>query len=305
MPELPEVETTKTSLMPLIGKTVKQLQLRHTKLRYPIAADLDGLVGYTLIDIKRRAKYLLLDFYHQTDNLHKTLLIHLGMSGSLQQYIDEPPRKHDHLLICFGDADDDQHDIWLHYHDPRRFGMILWLQNDSHLDTPDTHERFLAHLGLEPLDAAFDGDYLTRHIHNSPTAKTVNKAIKALIMDQSVVVGVGNIYAAESLFLSNIHPLTPACQLSPEQLARLAGNIKQVLSKAIEQGGSSLKDFRTGTGKTGYFQQTLSVYGRAGQPCFVCGTVLENVKITSRASVYCPHCQPYCCSTITARNLSK
>ncbi|WFF38538.1 bifunctional DNA-formamidopyrimidine glycosylase/DNA-(apurinic or apyrimidinic site) lyase [Moraxella nasibovis] len=285
MPELPEVETTKASLDPLLGQAVSGVQIHHHKLRYPIPDDLGSLVGFVLQSVERRAKYLLLHFYHQPDNRRKVLLIHLGMSGSLQQHTHHELRKHDHLVLEFGD-------VWLHYHDPRRFGMILWVENDDYIDTPDTHERFLTHLGPEPLSDAFDDGYLHRVIFKNFKNKAIAKPIKSLIMEQSVVVGVGNIYAAESLFLSRIHPATPANHLDANQLATLTQHIKAILARAIKQGGSTLRDFTVGSGKTGYFQQTLLVYGRDGQPCTECGTVLENQKIAGRASVYCPHCQP-------------
>lgn len=290
MPELPEVETTKTSLKSLLNKTVKSVQINFPRLRYPIPKDLDTLVGMQLVAVRRRAKYLLLDF---ADAEHrKTLLIHLGMSGSLQQHIDMPPRKHDHMLMAFGDdGHDDDTEIMLHYHDPRRFGMILWVENDDYIDTPDTAERFLDKLGPEPLDDAFNIDYLRATIFPN-NKKPLAKPIKTVIMDQSVVVGVGNIYAAESLFLSCIHPLTPAYQVKDDKLEDLVQHIKAVLNRAILKGGSSLRDFTFGNEKTGYFQQTLLVYGRAGEPCRVCGSLLENTKIGGRASVYCPNCQP-------------
>lgn len=287
MPELPEVETTKTSLEPLLNKVVRSVKIRHPKLRYDIPSDLSSLAGFRLACVRRRAKYLLLDFVHDQDNSHKTLLVHLGMSGSLQQHHDLEPRKHDHVLFEFDG-------MTLHYHDPRRFGMILWTANDDYIDTPDTHERFLAHLGPEPLDDAFNADYLYRLIHRNGDIKKkpLAKPIKSVIMDQAVVVGVGNIYAAESLFLSGIHPAKPACQLDQIAIETLVTHIKNILANAIKQGGSSLKDFTVGDGKTGYFQQTLLAYGRDNEPCTVCGTLLENQKIAGRASVYCPHCQP-------------
>ena len=292
MPELPEVETTKLSLEPLIGQTVTCVQVRHPRLRYDVAKDLDSLVGFVLTKLQRRAKYLLLDFYHAHDSRQKTLLIHLGMSGSLQQHINEPPRKHDHVLIDF--ADSHGKIITLHYHDPRRFGMILWVVNDDYIDQPNTYARFLAHLGPEPLSDDFDANYLIRYIMRPKShQKPLNKPIKSLIMDQSVVVGVGNIYAAESLFLSGIHPLTPAYLVHEDKLVRLTHHIKQILARAITQGGSTLRDFTVGSGKTGYFQQTLLVYGRQGESCATCGSLLENIKISGRASVYCPNCQPY------------
>lgn len=292
MPELPEVETTKASLEPLLNQTVSKVSIRYPTLRYAIPADLDTLVGFRLVAVRRRAKYLLLDFYHTIDHRHKTVLIHLGMSGSLQQHRDLDARKHDHLLIDF--IDDDGVTTTLHYHDPRRFGMILWTHNDDYIGTIDTAERFLSHLGPEPLDDAFDVDYLRRIIHRTDNLrqKAIAKPIKSVIMDQAVVVGVGNIYAAESLFLSHIHPLTPAYQIDDDKLETLVANIKHILAQAIIQGGSSLKDFTVGSGKTGYFQQTLLVYGRDGESCYHCGSLLENTKIGGRASVYCPSCQP-------------
>lgn len=295
MPELPEVETTKTSLEPLIGCQIIQVQVRYPRLRYEIPADLDSLMGFILTAIDRRAKYLILDFYHAKNNCKKSLLIHLGMSGSLQQHKHCSPRKHDHILLDFKDSQGQV--LTLHYHDPRRFGMVLWLQNDDYIGKLNTSERFLNHLGPEPLSDDFNDAYLCRHILRTntlqkPAIKPLTKPIKAVIMDQTVVVGVGNIYATESLFLSQIHPLTPAYLLDDTQLLRLVGNIKKVLAAAIRQGGTSLKDFKVDNGKTGYFQQTLLVYGRQNKPCTICQTPLESTKITGRASVYCPNCQP-------------
>lgn len=268
MPELPEVETTKLSLSPLIGQTINDVYTSGYRLREMIPNDLDELVGATLINVVRRAKYLVLYFQKSTETL--SLLIHLGMSGSLQQHTGLAPRKHDHVIFGFGD-------VRLHYHDPRRFGMVMWA---------DDAKRYLDKLGVEPLSDEFD----VAHLHGF--AQKTTKAIKTLIMEQSVVVGVGNIYAVESLFMSGIHPATPACQVGDDKLAKLVANIKTILARSIEQGGSTLKDFTVGAGKTGYFQQVLLAYGRAGESCVVCGDMLENIKISGRASVYCPSCQP-------------
>lgn len=267
MPELPEVETTKLSLAPLLGKTIDDVYVSGHRLREVIPNDLDELVGATLSHAIRRAKYLVLYFNKGDDTL--PLLIHLGMSGSLQQHTGVAPRKHDHVIFGFGD-------VRLHYHDPRRFGMVMWA---------DDAKRYLDKLGVEPLDDAFDVAYLASF------AKRTHKPIKTLIMEQSVVVGVGNIYAVESLFKSGIHPATPASQVGDEKLGKLVSNIKTTLAHSIEQGGSTLKDFTVGAGKTGYFQQTLLAYGRAGEACVVCGDMLESLKIGGRASVYCPTCQ--------------
>lgn len=294
MPELPEVETTKASLAPLLGQKVSTVSVHQPKLREMMPSDLDSLVGYYLTDVVRRAKYLILTFTHLQDHATKELLVHLGMSGSLQQHPtdDGTPtaRKHDHLIITFGD----DNPVALHYHDPRRFGIIAWASNDAHIDRQDTAKaKYLEHLGVEPLDDAFDGDYLYHLIHRTHTThRPITKPIKTLIMEQMVVVGVGNIYAAESLFLSGIHPLTPAHRLDKDKIYTLVHHIKAILQRAIEKGGSTLKDFTVGAGKTGYFQQTLLVYGRENEPCTVCQHPLENVKIGGRASIYCPMCQP-------------
>lgn len=277
MPELPEVETTATSLQPLLNQTVYQVEVFQPKLRWQVPDDLSTLVGKKLINIQRRAKYLLLTF---SDNLKNSqqLLIHLGMSGSLQQHEKHhEKRKHDHIIMQFIDK---QTITQLHYHDPRRFGAILWLSDYQH--------KLLNHLGVEPLDEQFTGQYLYQLIqqHN------ISRPIKSVIMEQKIVVGVGNIYATESLFLSNIHPLTPANRLNLTEITILVQHIRDILQKAILQGGSSLKDFRIANDKTGYFQQTLLIYGHKGKPCPTCQTLIESIKINQRASTFCPTCQP-------------
>lgn len=268
MPELPEVETTKQSLSPLLGKTVTTITYSGHRLREPIP-DLSALIGTRFVGVIRRAKYLLLEFKKYPDTETLSLLVHLGMSGSLGQYPNLKKRKHDHLIIGFGD-------LCLHYHDPRRFGIIAWAKDSV---------RYLKKLGVEPLSDDFDGAYLYQKIRHS------RRPIKSVIMEQAVVVGVGNIYAAESLFLAGIHPQTPANALDKETLEQLCHHIKAVLIRAINLGGSTLRDFQVGGGQTGYFQQTLLVYGREGKPCVQCQTPLQNQKIGGRASVFCPTCQ--------------
>lgn len=305
MPELPEVETTKTSLAPLLGQEVANIQVFQPKLRWAVPDDLDSLKGYTLQSVDRRAKYLILNFMPPkaadsklTESLDavtvasKPLLIHLGMSGSLQQHSeDADKRKHDHLIMTFRALDGTK--TQLHYHDPRRFGSVLWSEDYS--------DKLLNHLGVEPLSTEFSADYLYHFIQRTDASSTstnktirrpITKAIKSVIMEQQVVVGVGNIYATESLYLSAIHPATPADQLSYAQIELLVDHIKVILRKAIELGGSTLRDFTVASGQTGYFQQTLHVYGRKGENCRHCNTVLENIKLNGRASVYCPICQP-------------
>lgn len=278
MPELPEVQTTATSLQPLLNQTVQHIAVYQPKLRFGVPDDLASLIDYQLIDVKRRAKYLLLTFAQGT--CQKQLLIHLGMSGSLQQHPRGfAKRKHDHVIMTFGNNFDQ---VQLHYHDPRRFGMVLWLN--------DYADKLMNHLGIEPLSDAFSGEYLYQYIHGRKNP--ITRPIKSVIMAQEVVVGVGNIYATESLFLAKIHPLTPAHLLTVVQLNCLACHIRFILTTAISQGGSTLKDFTVADGQTGYFQQTLLVYGHKGAACPSCGTVIDSVKINQRASTFCPTCQP-------------
>ena len=310
MPELPEVETTKTSLAPLLGQRIIDIKVFQPKLRWAMPDDLDSLIDYTLDSVERRAKYLILNFLPllpnddsaaaQTDTLvPRQLLVHLGMSGSLQQQsYGTEKRKHDHLIIVFKGVNNTR--VQLHYYDPRRFGSVLWHKDYS--------AKLLDHLGPEPLSDEFTADYLYQLIqrsnlldHSADTVAIGNakskkqpiaRAIKSVIMEQQVVVGVGNIYATESLYLSAIHPATPAHQLSYAQMIILVDHIKVILKKAIALGGSTLRDFTVADGQTGYFQQTLNVYGRQGETCPHCDAVLENIKINGRASVFCPNCQP-------------
>lgn len=273
MPELPEVETTKTSLEPLLGSTVRQITVRNAQLRWVIPDDVVCLVGTTLDKLTRRSKYIMAEFGQ------KMMLWHLGMSGSFRiAETSEPLRKHDHFIIQFQDQAGDVCE--LRYHDPRRFGCILWLNDDTQHKLIDT-------LGVEPLSEDFTKEYLYEKLRKKSIA------IKAAIMDSHIVVGVGNIYATESLFNLGIHPLQPANSLSLIQVEQLVQEIKRILSVAIELGGSTLKDFSNAMGENGYFQQTLLAYGRAGEMCVNCETTLENVKIAQRASVYCPACQPF------------
>ena len=266
MPELPEVETTKASLSPLIGQTVQAVQVHQPRLRWLIPADLSRLQGQTLVSLTRRAKYIIAQFSQDA------LLLHLGMSGSFTlTQASTPLRKHDHVLITFDH-------IQLRYHDPRRFGCILWMDGQTH--------PLLTKLGVEPLTDAFDAPYLLSKLQGKTTA------IKVAIMDNPIVVGVGNIYATEALFHSGIHPARPAHTVTPTEAALLVGYIKQILQQSIELGGSTLRDYVNGQGENGYFQQTLWAYGRAGLPCQRCHTPLHTLKLGQRASAFCPQCQP-------------
>ena len=269
MPELPEVETTRRGIAPhLLGQRVDRVIVRDRRLRWPIPEDLDArLSGQRILRVGRRAKYLLIRFQAGT------LIVHLGMSGSLR-LVDAglPPAKHEHvdLLLESGQA--------LRYTDPRRFGALLWS------DDPLNHV-LLASLGPEPLGEAFDGERLFR------LSRGRSMAVKPFIMDNAVVVGVGNIYASEALFAAGIDPRRPAGSISRARYLKLAEAIKRILAMAIERGGTTLRDFVGGDGKPGYFQQELFVYGRGGEFCKSCGATLREIRLGQRASVYCGHCQ--------------
>lgn len=270
MPELPEVETTLRGIAPyIIHQTICNVVIRQKSLRFAIPNDFKKtIINQSILAIKRRAKYLLL--YVEKG----AILIHLGMSGHLRLLTSEQElKKHDHVDFVFAN------NFVLRFNDPRRFGAILFAKNE-----PLTH-RLLKNLGVEPLTPNFNTNFLF-----SITAKR-KTAIKSLIMDAHVVVGVGNIYAAEALFSSRIHPNTPANRLSQEQLALLVKHIKRILRLAIKRGGTTLKDFLKSDGKPGYFSHQLKVYGRHKLPCFTCGTLLENITIGNRNTVFCPNCQ--------------
>lgn len=270
MPELPEVETTLRGLVrPMVGRQVARVVVRNPALRWPVPANLDALLaGQTVRQLSRRAKYLLVHFDHGV------LILHLGMSGRLCHLAqDEPPSRHDHFDLVLDNG------AVVRLRDPRRFGAVLWVGGD-----PMQHP-LLRHLGLEPLEAEFDGDYLYREIR-SRTAP-----IKNVIMDAHLVVGVGNIYASESLFRARINPKLPANKLSRPRCARLVQEIQATLRAAIEAGGSSLRDFFGADGNPGYFQQSYFVYARTGEPCRVCGTPIRTVRQGQRSTFFCPHCQ--------------
>ncbi|MGB5445447.1 MAG: bifunctional DNA-formamidopyrimidine glycosylase/DNA-(apurinic or apyrimidinic site) lyase [Psychromonas sp.] len=269
MPELPEVETSRRGISPhLINKAVKGVVLRHTQLRWKIPQDLAALIAeQILISIERRAKYLLFNF------ANGTLLIHLGMSGSLRICpLNAPVKKHDHVDIIFADC-------LLRFTDPRRFGAILWLGLTPELSP------LLNQLGPEPLSNDFTAQYLYQ------LAKNRKLPVKQFIMDQKVVTGVGNIYATEALFMAGIKPTRATGNISLKRYQLLVAAIKDILQKAIQQGGTTLKDFVGSDGKPGYFQQTLLVYGKTGQNCPLCQTQLKALKLAARNSVYCPKCQ--------------
>jgi len=272
MPELPEVETVRNGLKDiLIGQTLQTVHIYQEKLRYCVPQQLKQLLPCNkVLGFDRRAKYLLLRV------AEGSVLIHLGMSGSLRWLETfELAKKHDHVDFVFEDGG------CLRFHDPRRFGLILW-----HPGNDSTTHRLLKSLGPEPLTAEFNATYLYEISRNK------RRAIKTFLMDNHIVVGVGNIYANEALFQAGIAPQQHAGTLTIADYNRLVKIIKQVLAKAIEAGGTTLQDFVNGHGSPGYFQQQLFVYGREGQACFKCKTPILNKKIGQRSSFYCPLCQP-------------
>lgn len=270
MPELPEVETSVRGISPyLIGQKIKQIQIRQSQLRWSVSPELSQMSGATIIQITRRAKYLIL----QTDK--GDILVHLGMSGSLgilSEHNYREATKHDHIDLIT------ENGTILRYNDPRKFGAWSWS------DCAEKSE-LIQRLGLEPLSADFNGSYL----YQQSRKKTV--AVKNFIMNNAIVVGVGNIYASESLFMAGIHPELAAQNLTEKQCEHLVNVIKSVLNKAIIQGGTTLKDFIQPDGKPGYFAQVLQVYGRKGQACNDCGTIIESKIIGQRNSFFCPQCQ--------------
>ncbi|OQY54539.1 MAG: DNA-formamidopyrimidine glycosylase [Candidatus Parabeggiatoa sp. nov. 2] len=268
MPELPEVETTRRGIAAhLEGKKIEAVIVRKKHLRWQIPDILTTILpGQQVQHIHRRGKYLLLEC--ATGHV----LIHLGMSGSLRVLLsDTPSKKHDHLDIVF------THGLCLRYHDQRR--CVLWT------DEPIHRHPLLVNLGPEPFSAAFTGEHLHRH------AIGRRVAVKNDIMNAHTVAGIGNIYANEALFLAEIHPASEAGNISLVRYQRLAETIKQILSAAIEMGGTTLRDFTRSDGNPGYFKQSLRVYGRVGKACVQCGNTIELQKIGQRASYYCPVCQ--------------
>lgn len=268
MPELPEVEVTCRGIAPhLVGRTIAAVTVRNPHLRWPIPDAVRSLAGRVVREVRRRGKYLLLD----CGEGH--LILHLGMSGSLRLVAaGTPPSKHDHFDLAVGKK-------LLRLRDPRRFGAVLWTSQ-----APEEHP-LIRHLGIEPLSRSLDGPRL------HALTRGRRAAIKQFLMDGRRVVGVGNIYASESLFLAAIHPRTSAGRLSAPRSKRLAGAIKTTLRAAIRAGGSSLRDFVGSDGARGYFQQRAWVYDREGQDCRRCGAKIRRVVQGQRATFYCPGCQ--------------
>lgn len=268
MPELPEVETTRRGIAPHVaGRTLSAVTVREPRLRWPVEARVGELRDRPITGLCRRAKYLLLSLGGPQ------LAIHLGMSGTLRVVqADTPLRRHDHVDLHLDSGKT------LRFNDPRRFGAVLYLERERE------HPLF-AGLGPEPLEAVFSGEWLYRRSRGRKVS------VKSFIMNNAIVVGVGNIYAQESLFLAGIHPSRPAGRISLARYQVLAETVRAVLAQAIEAGGTTLKDFTRADGQPGYFAQQLRVYGRAGQPCPHCGVALRAARHGQRSTVYCARCQ--------------
>ena len=268
MPELPEVETTRRGLEGhVVGRTLRSWTVRNAALRWPVEIP-PHLQGERLIVLRRRAKYLLFDFPQDT------LILHLGMSGSLRLVrLDAAPSKHDHVDLNFSG------ERTVRLNDPRRFGCLLWWARGG------PEHRLLAHLGIEPLTNDLTGAYL------KAKARGRKVAVKNFIMDSRIVVGVGNIYAVESLYLAGIRPTVAAGRVTRKAYDALAGAIKRVLQRSLREGGTTLRDFVASDGRPGYFKQQLNVYGRGGEPCRRCGAALVNRRIGGRSTVFCRNCQ--------------
>jgi formamidopyrimidine-DNA glycosylase len=269
MPELPEVETSRRGIKPWIeNQEVSEVIVRDRRLRWPVPEAIDReLPGREIHSIKRRAKYLLFE------TEAGSVMLHLGMSGSVRIIdADEPAGKHDHVDICFKNGKA------LRFRDPRRFGSLLWTTD------PEQHE-LLRNLGPEPLSGDFSGEYLWQK------SRGRRVSIKQFIMNAAIVVGVGNIYASESLFQAGIHPRRAAGRISLLRMSRLSDVIKAVLERAIKAGGTTLRDFHGGDGEPGYFKQQLNAYNRHGLPCMICDTPIKSIVLGQRSTFYCSRCQ--------------
>jgi formamidopyrimidine-DNA glycosylase len=270
MPELPEVETTRRGIMSHItDQQISAVDIRQHQLRWPVPSQITALLpGQTVSSVRRRGKYLLLQ------TCKGTVLLHLGMSGSLR-IVEQgtPVGRHDHVDLCFTNGS------ILRFTDPRRFGSVLWTEAD-----PLLHP-LLIRLGPEPLSDTFDANYLYIRARGRKTP------VKHLIMDSHVVPGVGNIYANEALFQAGIDPRRQAGRIAIARYTRLVDSIRTVLQRAIDQGGTTLRDFTGSDGRPGYFSQSLTVYGRAGQACTLCNAVLHEVRMGGRSTVLCRRCQ--------------
>jgi formamidopyrimidine-DNA glycosylase len=271
MPELPEVEITRLGLLKRIkGRVCTGAAVRETRFRKPAQPGLSEiLTGQRLLDIERRGKYLIWRFEKGF------IFSHLGMSGVLRIYPrDEPPQKHDHIDLFFGD-------LLVRYHDPRRFGFLVWFPDTA--DAAQLPE--IQRLGAEPFSEDFTAEYLRSEF------KKRRRPVKEVLLSGEVVVGVGNIYCSESLFHAGISPFLPADRITKKKALALRDAVRMVLTRSLEEGGSTLKDFKSAEGEKGYFTLSAQVYGRQNAPCFRCGSPIQKAVQGARATYYCPKCQ--------------
>lgn len=271
MPELPEVEVTRLGIIDtLVGNVIEDLFISDKQLREPIDLRVKDTIGYKVNDVQRRGKYLIIC----TDN--GNILLHLGMSGHLKVLdANTEYKKHDHFSIKLSNHKE------IRLNDTRRFGLVSFIPKNMDI----LLDKHLSILGPEPFSDEFTGKYLFEKLQK----RTIS--VKACIMDSKVVVGVGNIYASESLFLSKINPQKSACKITLKQANELCMHIKEILKRSIAQGGTTLKDFSGADGKMGYFVQRLNVYGHEGKPCPICSSIIKSVVISGRNTFYCPKCQ--------------
>jgi formamidopyrimidine-DNA glycosylase len=275
MPELPEVEVTRRGIEPYVaGRRVERVDIRNTALRWPIPAHLAKTLGLLKIEkVERRGKYLLFE------TVAGWLIVHLGMTGTLRVLLNAPrppeAARHDHIDLIFDE-------FILRFRDPRRFGAVLWHPRE---DGDVLHHPLLASLGVEPFTDAFSGELMFRKTRGRKVS------VKQALLAGDIVVGVGNIYASESLFRAGIRPTTAAGRVSLMRYDLLADAVRTTLADAIERGGSTLRDFVGSNGESGYFQLDCFVYDRAGSPCRVCGTVIKQIVQGQRSTYFCPRCQ--------------
>lgn len=269
MPELPEVETVRRGLEKAVGRKIAQIFRSDKKLRFGSTVDLSNLVGARILEIQRRARYLIVIL----DNNH-SLIIHLGMSGQLTLAQEFQELKHDHFAALLDD------NIWLIFNDTRRFGFVDLVESKK------IHQhKMLSKLGCEPLSDDFNAEYLFKNLAD----KKMN--IKTTMMDNALVVGVGNIYINESLFLAKISPTRAAQSLSKKEVSKLVSEIKKTLAKAIELGGSTISDYIAVNGESGYFQNDFKVYGQEGSNCLICKTPVQRIRQNGRSTFFCSKCQ--------------
>lgn len=272
MPELPEVETIKNYIKPLIeGDSFISSEIHHRKLRINIPENFEEvIINNKILSVIRKAKYIIINL-----NNNISILFHFGMTGNITIYDKKPKKdKHDHVVLKLASQK------YLSFNDQRKFGLVTYIKSNNLANS-----KFFTHLGIEPLDNRFNGQYLKKIIAN----KAVE--IKKFIMEQKNIVGVGNIYAAEALFLSKINPLLAANEISLKECTLLCKNIKSILLKAIEKGGSTIKNYKSADGNSGYFQYEFNVYGRANKPCNACKTPIKRLVQSGRSTFYCPKCQ--------------